>query len=108
MSQPFVWTFVIHPYPSPLASVPAAHLLANDTSLWIRWQRFRGREFEVITAAIDKRGPYVRLGPRELAMKSQADMQYVYGVGKHNLDKHSSYDVFITQGYACPFPPRHY
>ncbi|KAJ6789932.1 hypothetical protein PWT90_07560 [Aphanocladium album] len=94
-----VWKFIICPiYLSPLASVPAAHPLAKVTTAWIQWQRFQGREFEVITAALEKLGPYVRLGPQELAMNSKPDMNAVYGVGKHNFDKHPSYDAFITHG----------
>ncbi|KAJ4147812.1 hypothetical protein LMH87_002315 [Akanthomyces muscarius] len=99
ISAAFIWKFLIHPvYLCPLASVPAAHPLANVTPLWILWQRFRRREFEIVTAALKKFGPYVRLGPAELAMNSKSDMNDVYGVGRRNFDKHASYDAFITHG----------
>lgn len=96
-----IWHILVYPlFISPLASVPVAHPLARFTSLWIQWQRFRGRDFEVTTAALQKYGPYVRLGPNELAMQSKEDMNHVYGVGKHNFDKHPSYDAFITHGFV--------
>lgn len=94
-----IWKYFVYPvWVSPLASVPAVHPLATVTSLWIQWQRFRGREFEVIIASLEKKGPYVRLGPSEIALSSKQDMNHVYGVGKHNFDKHPSYDAFITHG----------
>lgn len=101
ISAALIWKILIYPVClSPLASIPAAHPLANVTPLWILWQRFRGREFEIVTSALKKFGPYVRLGPAELAMNSKSDMNDVYGVGRHNFDKHASYDAFITHGYA--------
>lgn len=83
---------------SPLSKIPAAHPLASVTSLWIQWQRFRDREFQCISAAFTRKGPYVRLGPNEIAINSMEGVLSVYGVGSNNFDKHQSYEYFITHG----------
>lgn len=92
---------IIYPiYFSPLSKIPAAHGLANVTSLWIQWHRWRGTEFGPITKALAANGPYVRVGPNEIIVNSIDAVQNVYGVGSNNFDKHPSYDYFITQGYV--------
>lgn len=93
------WRCIIYPVLlSPLAAVPAAHPLAHVTSLWINWQRFRGVEFDKVTAALAAKGPYVRLGPRELVVNDIDAVHGAWGVGPANFDKHSSYRFFMTHG----------
>ncbi|KAM3079626.1 hypothetical protein ACMFMG_006038 [Clarireedia jacksonii] len=71
---------------SPLAKVPAAHF----TSAWIQFQRCRNKEFQCIEAAFKAKGPYVRLGPNEIAINSKEGFQSIYGVGSKNYDRHKS------------------
>lgn len=96
-----LYYFMLYPiFFSPLSSVPAAHPLAKFTSAWIQWQRCRNREFDHIVAAFKAKGPYVRLGPNEIAINAKEAVQGVYGVGIRNFDKHQSYEHFITHGLA--------
>ncbi|RYP90234.1 hypothetical protein DL770_003655 [Monosporascus sp. CRB-9-2] len=95
--------FVYPVFLSPLASLPAAHPLAHITSLWIQWQRFRGSEFQCIAAAFASKGPYVRLGPRELAVNDIDAVGSAWGAGSANFDKHPSYLFFMTHGTPNTF-----
>ena len=93
------YRLVVYPiFLSSLAGVPAAHPLCRLTPLWIKWQRLRGRELDVVARAFAEHGPYVRLGPGELATNAVEGVQSVYGVRASNFDKHASYEYFITQG----------
>ena len=83
---------------SPLASVPVAHPLARFTSLWIEWQRLRGKDFQSISTAFATKGPYVQLAPRELAINDIEAVNCVWGIGTADLDKHPSYGYWATQG----------
>ncbi|KAK3939384.1 cytochrome P450 [Diplogelasinospora grovesii] len=95
----FVYKFIIYPiFLSPLSKIPAAHPLAKVTSLWMQYQRWRHRDFDVIRDAFARKGPYVRLGPNEMVVNSIEGIQSAYGVGQHNFDKHWSYEYFITHG----------
>jgi hypothetical protein len=96
-----VYRLVVYPVLlSPLASLPAAHPLAHVTSLWIQWQRFLGSEFQRVTAAFALKGPYVRLGPHEIAVNDVDAVKDAWGFGAANFDKHSSYRFFRTHGYV--------
>jgi hypothetical protein len=59
-------------YYSPLARIPSAHPTSAFSSLWILWTRYRGsvEEISAVTAAHDRHGPVVRLGPREISLRS--------------------------------------
>jgi hypothetical protein len=83
---------------SPLAKVPAAHPLSPFTSAWIQFQRCQNKEFQCIEAAFKAKGPYVRLGPNEIAVNSKEGFQSIYGVGSKNYERHKSYEFFITHG----------
>lgn len=92
-----VWHFIIYPlFWSPLASIPAAHPLCHITPLWIHWRRLRGQEYECVTKAFLSKGPYVRLGPREIAVNDIEAVRCGWGVGSSSFDKHHSYTYFRT------------
>lgn len=96
-----LYKLIIYPvFLSPLASLPAAHPLCHVTSLWMQWQRYNEREFSVVAAAFARKGDYVRLGPREMAVNSVEGVQCAYGVGAQNFDRHKSYLYFVNHGYA--------
>lgn len=102
-----VWRYIVYPFFfSPLASVPAAHPLAHFTSLWIQWQRLRGNDFQSVSKAFEIHGPYVRLGPRELAVNDIEAVGCVWGIGAANFDKHPSYTYWMTQGFVYSFSIR--
>ncbi|KAK6067506.1 cytochrome p450 [Seiridium cupressi] len=88
---------------SPFVSIPAAHPLANFTSLWIEWQRFQGTDFQSISKAFANKGPYVRLGPRELAVNDIEAVGCIWGVGVADFDKHPSYNYWKTLGTSNTF-----
>lgn len=91
--------FILYPiFFSPLSKVPSAHPLAPITSAWIQWQRFRNREFECVSGALERKGDYVRLGPNEIVVNTVLGMQSVYGIGPKNFPKHASYEGFMMFG----------
>lgn len=93
-----VWRYIIYPlFLSPLASVPAASPIARFSTLWIEWQRLRGKDFQIISAAFAAKGPYVLVSPRELALNDIDAVHCVWGAGSADFDKHPSYDYWATQ-----------
>ncbi|GAB0139987.1 hypothetical protein EsHS_00000625 [Epichloe bromicola] len=99
-----VWKLLLHPvFLSPLSRVPAAHPLASFSTIWIQWHRWRGSDFDAVAAAFDRKGPYVRIGPGEIATNSKDGFECVYGVGKRNLDKYKTYDYFMNHGVRNVF-----
>lgn len=98
-----IWHFIVYPlFWSPLASIPAAHPLCHITSLWIHWKRLRGQEYECVSEAFLSKGPYVRLGPREVAVNDIEAVRNGWGVGSSSFDKHHSYTYFRTHGLVRP------
>jgi hypothetical protein len=94
-----LYKLIVYPvFLSPLARLPAAHPLCHVTSLWMQWQRYNGREFDIVSAAFAHKGDYVRLGPREMAVNTVEGVQCAYGVGSHNFDRHESYLYFVNHG----------
>lgn len=95
-----LYRFVVYPlFFSPLIRIPCAHPLAAVTSLWMDWRRFTGREVETTWEAFGKHGPYVRLGPNEIAVNTiLGGVATAHGHGFENLDKTSWYDFFINHG----------
>jgi hypothetical protein len=93
-------TYHILIYPlflSPLSAIPCAHPLAAITPLWINYRRLTGREVTTTYAAFQKYGPYVRLGPAEVAVNTIAGgVTAAHGHGFNNLDKTRWYDFFIN------------
>lgn len=86
-------------FASPLSNIPCAHRLAAITPLWMDWRRLTGREVETTWAAFNKYGPYVRLGPNEIAVNTiSGGVTTAHGHGFQNLDKSSWYDFFINHG----------
>ncbi|KAF4880085.1 Tryprostatin B 6-hydroxylase [Colletotrichum siamense] len=99
-----IWHFIVYPlFWSPLASIPAAHPLCHITSLWIHWKRLRGQEYECVSEAFLSKGPYVRLGPREVAVNDIEAVRNGWGVGSSSFDKHHSYTYFGTHGITNTF-----
>ncbi|KAM5480009.1 hypothetical protein McanCB56680_005155 [Microsporum canis] len=94
-----IFKFIIYPiFLSPLSKIPSAHPLAPITGAWIKWHRWQGTDFEAIAAAFEKNGPYVRLGPTEVATNCKEGFDSAYGVGKRNFDRFSTYNYFINHG----------
>lgn len=95
-----LWKYLIYPlFLSPLASVPAAHPIARISTIWIDWQRLRGRDFQSISAAFQSKGDYVVVSPQEIAVNDMDAVNSVWGIGATDFDKHPSYDYWATQGY---------
>lgn len=102
-----LFKFIIYPtLLSPLSKIPSAHPLASITSAWIQWQRWRNNEMQCISSAFESKGPYVRLGPNEIAFNSKEGFQSAYGIGNKNFDRHKSYDFFMTYGSVPPYEPQ--
>ncbi|KAF2001786.1 cytochrome P450 [Amniculicola lignicola CBS 123094] len=97
--------FIIYPiFFSPLKRIPYAHPLAIFTPLWMDWRRFVGREVQTTNEAFKKYGPYVRLGPNEVAVNTiPGGITTVHGHGFENFDKTSWYDFFINYGTRNTF-----
>ena len=92
--------YIIYPsYISPLAKIPNAHPLSPLTQLWIDWKRYSGREIQTIHEAFQKKGPFVRLGPNEVAVNTISNgVTTAHGHGWENFDKTQWYDFFINHG----------
>lgn len=99
-----IWKCIVYPlFLSPLAVVPAASPIARFSTLWIEWQRLRGKDFQSISAAFAAKGPYVLVSPRELALNDIDAVNCVWGAGSADFDKHPSYEYWATQGSLNTF-----
>lgn len=100
-----LYRFIVYPiFYSSLACIPCAHPLAAFTSLWMDWRRFTGREVETAYEAFRKYGPYVKLGPNEVAVNTiPAGITTAHGHGFENFDKTDWYDFFINYGTRNTF-----
>ena len=87
---------VYYGYLSPLARIPCAHRTSALTSLWILWKRHRGsaEELAAVAAAHELYGPVVRLGPREISVRSW-DVRFRRILGSR-LEKPSWYSAFAN------------
>ena len=95
------YRYIVFPiYFSPLARIPCVHPLAAVTPLWMDWKRYTNEDVETICAGFKKYGPFIRLGPSEIAVNTASDIATVYGFGLENFDKASWYDFFTNHGYA--------
>lgn len=92
------YKFLIYPiYLSPLSRIPSAHPLAAITPLWMDYRRLTGQEVSTTYAAFQKYGPFVRLGPNEVAVNTiTGGVTAAHGHGFQNLDKTSWYNFFIN------------
>lgn len=98
------YKLLIYPiFLSPLSLIPSAHPLAAITPLWMDYRRLTGKEVSTTHAAFQKYGPFVRLGPNEVAVNTiTGGVTAAHGHGFQNLDKTSWYDFFINHRYvAC-------
>ncbi|EFE45031.1 hypothetical protein TRV_00165 [Trichophyton verrucosum HKI 0517] len=90
-----IFRCIIYPvFLSPLSKVPAAHPLAPITGVWIKWHRWHGTSYKTIQTAFERCGPYIRLGPAEIATNCKEGFDSAYGIGKRNFDKASVYNYF--------------
>jgi hypothetical protein len=90
-----LYILIIYPtFLSPMAKMPAAHILARYTSLWMLWIRYDNREINTIHAAHQELGPVVLLGPNEVSINCvEGGTKTVY-VG--DFQKHKWYTVFAN------------
>ncbi|KAL8966285.1 MAG: hypothetical protein Q9197_006074 [Variospora fuerteventurae] len=93
----FIYKFFIYPvYRSPLSTIPAAHITASWSPLWILWIRYTGVQVQTIHKAHLKHGPIVRLGPSDLSVNCvDGGIRTIYS---GNFDKIDFYDVFENYG----------
>ena len=89
------YKFLIRPvYLSPYAQIPHASFLSPVTSLLTQWKRFQGQEVAAFSAAFQKKGPIVRVGPNEIGINDIDAVKTVHGYGHNNCDKPHWYNVF--------------
>jgi hypothetical protein len=102
-----IYKFLIYPiYLSPLSIIPSAHPLATITPLWMDYRRLTGKEVSTTYAAFQKYGPFVRLGPNEVAVNTiTGGVTAAHGHGFQNLDKTSWYDFFVNHRYVLSLAP---
>jgi hypothetical protein len=62
--------FIYHYLLSPLAKIPAGHVTAHFSPLWILYVRWCRQEDEILFKLHQKYGPILRLGPNELSLTS--------------------------------------
>ncbi|EEP79349.1 predicted protein [Uncinocarpus reesii 1704] len=100
-----VYKKIIYPlYLSPLAKFPSAHPLASISSLWIQWKRLTDKEFDAVVCGFRQKGPYLRLGPNEVAVNTmERGVRNIYGVGSDNFDKSPWYNFFKNHGFRNTF-----
>lgn len=92
-----VYQFLIYPtFVSPLSKIPAAHLTASWSPLWILWIRYTRVEVQTIHQAHRRFGPIVRLGPNEVSINCvDGGLRTVYAGG---FEKPFFYDQFQNYG----------
>ncbi|KAI1965948.1 hypothetical protein LOZ58_000849 [Ophidiomyces ophidiicola] len=100
-----LYQWVLYPlYLSPLAKIPSAHPLAAVTSLWIQWKRLTNKEFDAVVCGFRQKGPYIRLGPSEVAVNTmEGGVKNIYGIGSDNFDKSPWYNFFQNHGFRNTF-----
>lgn len=92
-----IYNYLIYPaFISPLSKIPAAHVTASWSPLWILWVRYTRVEVQTIHKAHLKHGPIVRLGPNEVSVNCvDGGLRTVYAGG---FEKWSFYDQFDNYG----------
>lgn len=92
-----IYRFLVYPTcVSPLSKVPAAHLTASWSPLWILWIRYTRGEVQTIHEAHRKFGPLVRLSPNEVSINCvDGGLRTVYAGA---FDKPFFYDQFRNYG----------
>ncbi|KAH8693272.1 cytochrome P450 [Talaromyces proteolyticus] len=96
-----LYKFILYPTLfSPLRRLPNAHYTSPFSNLWIKWQRFQGRENKATHAAHVKLGPIVRVGSTEISVNSPELVKQVYC---EVLEKDEWYArAFENYGYVLP------
>ncbi|KAI4226001.1 MAG: hypothetical protein L6R36_003500 [Xanthoria steineri] len=97
-----IYKFLVYPTcVSPLSKIPAAHLTASWSPLWILWIRYTRGEVQTIHEAHRKFGPLVRLGPNEVSINCvDGGLRTVYAGA---FDKPFFYDQFRNYGISNMF-----
>ncbi|KZM24227.1 uncharacterized protein EKO05_0005747 [Ascochyta rabiei] len=80
---------------NPVRKIPAAHLLAPLTSLWMSSVRWRRVENATLKEAHERLGPIVCLGPKEVSVNCvQGGIRDVYAGGFEKRDAKSGYNWY--------------
>ncbi|KEF50941.1 uncharacterized protein A1O9_13003 [Exophiala aquamarina CBS 119918] len=66
---------------SPLAKIPAGHVTAHFSYLWILCIRWQDREHPTLLRLHRKYGPILRLGPNEISVNSREGLHKIYTRG---------------------------
>ncbi|KAF2834049.1 cytochrome P450 [Ophiobolus disseminans] len=80
----------------PLSRIPNAHPSSPFTSIWILYARYRGNEIFAVSAAHSRHGPVVRLGPREVSIRT-ADKS-IHRLHNKKVIKSTWYSFFANNG----------
>lgn len=92
-----IYTYIIYPiYISPLRHVPSAHPTAPFSPLWILYKRYTSQQNKAIHDAHLKHGPFIRLGPNEVAVNTIS--HGVKTIYSGNFEKHRWYDQMVNFG----------
>ncbi|KAL4959453.1 cytochrome P450 [Aspergillus stella-maris] len=98
------YTILHRTFFTPLSNIPSAHPLAPYTSLWIQWKRYSGADFDAVSRAFREKGPFIRLGPSEIAVRTMDDgVKNIYGFDADNWNKTSFYKSFENYGTQNTF-----
>jgi hypothetical protein len=66
---------------SPLRKIPAGHITAHISGLWILYLRWSQQEHGTILNLHQRYGPIVRLGPKEISISSEEGLHKIYTRG---------------------------
>lgn len=78
---------------SPLASLPGPRITAV-TSLWLKYQEFRGERTVKLDLLHQIYGPVVRISPNEVSFNSYTALKEIYGM-RSDFSKSDFYDLFV-------------
>lgn len=78
---------------SPLASLPGPRITAV-TSLWLKYQEFKGGRTVKLDLLHQIYGPVVRISPSEVSFNSYTALKEIYGM-RSDFSKSDFYDLFV-------------
>ena len=87
--------FLVRPWRSSLANLPAAHWTCHFSSFWILRARKNWVENRSLLEAHRKHGPVVRVGPNDVSVDGADMLRTVYQGG---FEKDGFYSVFNNYG----------
>lgn len=88
---------------APLSEVPGPWY-TKVTSLWIKFQEFRGNRRLAVHRLHQKYGPVVRLAPNEVSFTGLDAVREIYTSGGSGYDKTEFYDLFRQYGIKWVAP----